>query len=99
MYIYIYVCVCVCYSSSYLATLNKRGYITIKRNTIMRSKAVYISTVWLYLLYKIKPLWDSCNVGLYKDDKLAIVEKANGPKFHRLEKEIISLFKDEGLSI
>ena len=55
--------------------------------------------VGLYLLNKIKPLLDSNNVGLYRDDGLAIVHKANGPKVDRLRKDIISLFKDEGLSI
>ena len=55
--------------------------------------------VGLYLLNKIKPLLGSNNVGLYRDDGLAIVHKANGPKVGRLRKDIISLFKDEGLSI
>ena len=55
--------------------------------------------VGLYLLNKIKSLLLSSNVGLYRDDGLAIVHKANGPKVDRLRKDIISLFKDEGLSI
>ena len=55
--------------------------------------------VGLYLLNKIKSLLGSKNVGLYKDDGLAIIQKANGPKVDRLRKAIISLFKDEGLSI
>ena len=54
--------------------------------------------VGLYLLNKIKPLLGSNNVGLYRDDGLAKVHKANGPKVGRLRKDIISLFKDEGLS-
>ena len=41
----------------------------------------------------------SNNAGLYRDDGLAIVHKANGPKVDRLRKDMISLFKDEGLSI
>ena len=52
-----------------------------------------------YLLNKIKPLLGSSNVGLCRDDGLAIVHKANRPKVDRLRKDIISLFKDEGLSI
>ena len=32
-------------------------------------------------------------------DKVAIVQKVNGPKLDRLSKEMISLFKDERLSI
>ena len=55
--------------------------------------------VGLYLLNKIKSLLGSNNVGLYRDDGLAIVHKASGPKVDRLRKDIISLFKDEGLSI
>ena len=38
----------------------------------------------------------SNNVGLYRDDGLAIIQKANGPKVDRLRKDIISIFKDEG---
>ena len=40
----------------------------------------------------------SNNVGLYRDDGLAIVHKANGPEVDRLRKNIISLFENEGLS-
>ena len=39
--------------------------------------------VGLYLKNKIKPLLGNSNVGLYKDDGLAIVSKANGPKLER----------------
>ena len=53
----------------------------------------------LYLLNKIKSLLGSNNVGLYRNDGLAIVHKANDPKVDRLRKDIISLFKDEVLSI
>ena len=55
--------------------------------------------VGLYLLNKIKPLLDTSNLGLYRNDELAIVYKSNDPKLDRLRKDIISLFKDEGLSI
>ena len=52
-----------------------------------------------YLLNKIKPLLAYSNVGLCREDGLTIVHKANGPKFDKFRKDIISLFKDEGLSI
>ena len=39
------------------------------------------------------------NVGLYRNHGLAIVRKANGQKLYSLRKDIINLFKDEGLSI
>ena len=55
--------------------------------------------VRLYLLNKIKHLLGTSNVGLYRDDRLAIVHKANGPRLDRLREDIISLSKDEGLSI
>ena len=55
--------------------------------------------IGLYLLNKVKALLDSSNVGLYRDDGLAVVHKANGPKVDRLRKDIISLFNDEGVSI
>ena len=38
------------------------------------------------------------NLGLYRDDGLATIIDANGPKIGRLRKDIISLFQ-EGLSI
>ena len=41
----------------------------------------------------------SNNVGLYRDDWLAIVHKANSPKVNELRIDIIILFKDERLSI
>ena len=55
--------------------------------------------VGLYLLSKIKPLLHSSNVCFHRGDGLAIVHKANDPKVDRLRKDIINLFKDEGLSI
>ena len=44
--------------------------------------------VGLYLLNKIKSLLGPNNVGFYRDDGLAIVHKANGPKVDRLRKDI-----------
>ena len=55
--------------------------------------------VGLYLLNRINPLLGSSNVGLYRDNGLAIAHKANGPKLDRLRKDTISLFKNERLSI
>ena len=43
--------------------------------------------VGLYLLNKNKPLLGSSNVGLYKNDGLAILHKSNGPKVDRLRKD------------
>ena len=39
------------------------------------------------------------NFGLYRDDGLAAVNTSSGPVLDRMRKNIISLFKEEGLSI
>ena len=53
----------------------------------------------LYLLGKLAPLIGTKNVGLYRDDGLAVIHQTNGPKMDRIRKDIIALFKSEGLSI
>ena len=53
----------------------------------------------LYLLSKLVPLIRAKKVGLYRDDGLAVIHQANGPKMDRITKDIIALFKTEGLSI
>ena len=55
--------------------------------------------VGLYLLSKLTPLMGIKNVGLYRDDGLAVIHKANRPKMDKIRKGIIALFKSEGLSI
>ena len=52
----------------------------------------------LYLLGKLAPLIGTKNVGLYRDDGLAVIHQTNGPKMDRIRKDIIALFKSEGLS-
>ena len=47
----------------------------------------------LYLLNQLS------SVGLYRGDGFAAINNANGPKLDRIRKDIIALFKDEGLSI
>ena len=44
-------------------------------------------------------LIDRINYRLYRDDVLAVIHKANGTKMDRIRKDIIALFKSEGLSI
>ena len=53
----------------------------------------------LYLLSKLAPLIGTKKFVLYRDDDLLIIYKANGPKMGRIRKNIIALFKPEGLSI
>ena len=55
--------------------------------------------VGLYLLSKLAPLVATKNVGLYSDDGLAVLHQANEPKMDRIRKDVIALFKSEGLSI
>ena len=55
--------------------------------------------VGLYLLDKLSVLLHKENVGLYRDDGLAVVDNANGPKLDKLRKKITTIFKAEGLSI
>ena len=55
--------------------------------------------VGLYLLDKLGTLFEKERVGLYRDDGLAIIHNANGPKLDRMRKHTIALFKNEGLSI
>ena len=55
--------------------------------------------VGLYLLDKLSVLLRKENVGLYRDDGLAVADNANGPKLDKLRKKIITIFKAEGLSI
>ena len=55
--------------------------------------------VGLYILEKLSAILGKSQVGLYRDDGLAIVTNANGPKMDNLRKQVSSLFKEEGLSI
>ena len=55
--------------------------------------------VGLYLSGKLAPLIGTKYVGLYRDDGLAVIHQANGPKMDRIRKDIIALFKSKGLSI
>ena len=53
----------------------------------------------LYLSSKLAPVIGTKNIGLYRDDGLVVIHHANGPKMDRIRKDIIALFKSEGLSI
>ena len=55
--------------------------------------------VGLYLLNQLSTVIDKSSVGLYRDDGLAAINNENGPKLHRISKDIIALFKKEVLSI
>ena len=42
---------------------------------------------------------DKMNIGLYRDDGLAILEATSGPEKDRIKKKIEKLFKDHNLHI
>ena len=55
--------------------------------------------VGLYILNDISELVGKENVGLYRDDGLAVIDRATGPKSDSRRKDIISIFQKHGLSI
>ena len=55
--------------------------------------------VWLYLLNRLRTVINRSSVGLYRDDGFAAMNNANGSKLDKVRKDIIALFKEEGLSI
>ena len=53
--------------------------------------------IGIYMLYLIGKKYDSKNIGLYRDDRLAVFKKVSGPAS---EKKILQyLFKQKGLQI
>ena len=55
--------------------------------------------VGLYLLHKISKKVPTNQLGMYRDDGLAMIPHANGPKMDRIRKDITEIFKSEGLKI
>ena len=55
--------------------------------------------VGLYLLNKLQKTLPTSNVGLYRDDGLAYLRSKSGRILDRLRKNIIAIFREEGLSI
>ena len=55
--------------------------------------------VGLYLLDKLSSLISRDQIGFYRDDRLAVVNRSSGHKLDQLRKDIIALFKGDGLSI
>ena len=54
--------------------------------------------VGLYLLDKLSSLIGRENVGLYRYDGLAAINSSSGPVLDKMGKNIIALFKNEGIS-
>jgi len=55
--------------------------------------------VGLYMLNQLQQCIPANQIGLYRDDGLAIIPQANGPKLDRIRKKITAIFKKEGLKI
>ena len=55
--------------------------------------------VGLYLLSLLGKRFGEENVGLYRDDGLAVLKNTSGPQTDRARKDLIKLFQDNGLKI
>ena len=55
--------------------------------------------VGLFLLSGLAFIIGKSNVGLYRDDGLAILENTPGPDTERIKKKIIKFFQQNGLKI
>ena len=55
--------------------------------------------VGAFLLYKVSLKHNKNNIGLYRDDGLAIFKTISGPKLEKVKKDIQKLFKENELDI
>ena len=53
----------------------------------------------LFLLNDLSNLIGKNNVGLYRDDGLAVVDSASGPQMDKIRKQVHDIFKKHNLSI
>ena len=53
----------------------------------------------IYMLNKISKHYNINNMGLYRDDGLAVFKNISGPESERVKKKLQSIFKEEGLDI
>ena len=53
----------------------------------------------MYFLSKLKDVLGKSSIGLYRDDRLAAVASISGRRLDQFRKQIVQLFKEEGLSI
>ena len=78
----------------------KKGDDTLFEVTIGSfDRAEICDLVGLYLLDKLSSLIGRENVALYRDDGLAAINSSSGPELYKMRKNIIALFKNEGLSL
>ena len=55
--------------------------------------------VGLNLLDKLSSILGRENVGLYRYCRLTTIDSSSGPVLHKMRKNILALFKNDGLSI
>ena len=55
--------------------------------------------IGIYMLYLIGKKYDSKNIGLYRDDGLAVFKNGSGPASEKIKKQLQSLFKQISLQI
>ena len=55
--------------------------------------------VGLFILSKLSSIIHIDNIGLYRNDSLAIIRKASGPEMERTRKKVIVFFKMHGLKV
>ena len=55
--------------------------------------------VGLFILHQLSQIVGVKNIGLYRDNGLAILENASGPTLEHMKKKIIKLFHQHGLNI
>ena len=55
--------------------------------------------VGIFLLYKLSLKYNKNDIGLYRDDGLAIFKNISGPKSEKIKKNIQKLFKENQLDI
>ena len=55
--------------------------------------------IGIYMLYLIGKKYDSKNIGLYRDDGLAVFKNVSGPALEKIKKQLQSLFKQKGMQI
>ena len=61
--------------------------------------AVVYELVGIFVLNKISEKYDKNDIGLYRDDGLAVFKNISGPESERIKKNFQSLFKKYGLEI
>ena len=55
--------------------------------------------VGLFMLHNLANVLGAHNIGLYRDDGLAVLKDASGPTAERTRKKIIKIFQEHGLKI